>query len=221
MELSPLMCSWLMETAHSFHGAQRRRFMAQTVEAFDLSQRQAATHLGWARDTVRKGLHELHSGITCLDNFSARGRKPVEAHLPHLLEDIADLVHDQLQADPTFQTTRLYCRVSAAEVRKQLIDRKGYPETQMPSITTITAKLNRLGFRLRPVTKCKPQKNRRKPMPYSSDWTWSINVPPSPRTRSVCPWMPRLRSSSDHSPVGGRVGSGPPVWTMTSSRGAA
>jgi hypothetical protein len=76
MELSPSMCSWLVETADSFHGAQRRRFMAQTVEALDLSQRRAALFLGWARDTVRKGLHELHSGITCWDNFSARGRKP-------------------------------------------------------------------------------------------------------------------------------------------------
>ena len=159
MELSPSMCSWLVETADSFHGAQRRRFIAQTVEALDLSQRQAALFLGWARDTVRKGLHELHSGITCRDNFSARGRKPVEAHLPHLLDDISALVHDQLQTDPTFQTTRLYCRVSAAEVRKQLIDRKGYPENQVPSIQTITTKLNRLGFRLRPVTKCKPQKS--------------------------------------------------------------
>jgi hypothetical protein len=159
MELTPLICSWLVETAHSFHGAQRRRFMAQTVEALDLSQRQAALLLGWARDTVRKGLHELHSGITCLDNFSARGRKPVEAHLPHLLDDICDLVHDHLQTDLTFQTTRLYCRVSAAEIRTQLIARKGYPEKQVPSIQTITTKLNRLGFRLRPVAKCKPQKN--------------------------------------------------------------
>src|SRR5262249_11901629 len=71
--VSPEMRSWLAETAHSFHGAQRRRFMAQSVQALGLSQRQAALALGWARDTVRKGLHELHSGITCLDNFSARG----------------------------------------------------------------------------------------------------------------------------------------------------
>ncbi len=157
MELSPSMCSWLSETARSFHGAQRRRFMAQAVEALDLSQRQAATLLGWGRDTVRKGLHELHSGITCLDNFSARGRKPVEAHPPHLLEDICDLVHDHLQTDPTCQTTRLDCRVSAAEVRRRLIDRKGYPEGRVPSIPTITTTPNWLGFRLRPVTKCRPQ----------------------------------------------------------------
>ena len=69
MELSPEMRSWLTETASSFHGAQRRRFMARTVQALGLSQRQAALTLGWARDTVRKGQHALHSGITCLNNF--------------------------------------------------------------------------------------------------------------------------------------------------------
>jgi hypothetical protein len=158
MELGPEMRSWLAETARSFHGARRRRFLAQTVQALGLSQRRAALALGWARDTVRKGLHELHSGITCLDNFSARGRKPSEVRLPGLLTDIADLVQDHLQTDPTFRTTRLYCRLSAAEVRRQLIDRKGYPPGRLPSVQTIATKLNDLGFRLRPVTKSKPQK---------------------------------------------------------------
>ena len=159
MELGPEMRSWLLETAGSFHGARRRRFMAQTVEALDLSQRQASRALGWARDTVRKGMHKLHSGITCLDNFSARGRKPIEVRLPSLRADICDLVRDHLQTDPTFRTTRLYCRVSAAEVRQQLIDRKDYPRDQVPSVQTITTQLNDLGFRLRPVTKSKPQKS--------------------------------------------------------------
>jgi hypothetical protein len=159
MELRPEMRSWLLETAGSFHGARRRRFIAQTVEALGLSQRQAARALGWARDTVRKGMHELHSGITCLDNFSARGRKPIEVRSPSLRADICDLVQDHLQTDPTFQTTRLYCRVSAAEVRRQLIDRKGYPPERVPSVQTITTKLNDLGFRLRPVTKSRPQKS--------------------------------------------------------------
>jgi hypothetical protein len=157
MELSPEMCSWLIETARSFHGAERRRFMAQTVEALGLSQRQAARAFGWARDTVRKGLHELHSGFICVDNLSARGRKPIEVRLPSLRADICDLVHDHLRTDPTVRTTRLYCRVSAAEVRRQLIDRKGYPQGQVPSVQTITTMLNDLG--LRPVTKSRPQKS--------------------------------------------------------------
>jgi Rhodopirellula transposase DDE domain len=158
MGLTEVMAALLRKTAATFSGAQRRRYMAETVEAFGLSQRQAERQLGWAHDTVRKALHELHSGITCVDNFSARGRKPCELHLPHLLQDVRDLVKDNLQTDPTFQSTRLYCRLSAAEVRKQLIERRGYTAQQLPTVQTIGEKLNRLGFRLRSVTKSRPQK---------------------------------------------------------------
>jgi hypothetical protein len=158
MDLTMQMCAWLNETAGALHGAQRRRFMAQTVESLGLSQRQAASQLGWAADTVRKGLHELHSGITCVDNFSARGRKPIEVHLPYLFQDIRDVVADHLQTDPTFQTTRLYCRLSAPHVRQQLIERKGYTDQQLPCERTIAGKLNQLGFRLRSVVKSRPQK---------------------------------------------------------------
>lgn len=157
MALTAQMCVWLKETAKQLHGAQRRRFMAQTVESLGLSQHQAARRLGWSRDTVRKALHELHSGITCLDNFAARGRKPAEVHWPSLFQDIRDVVADHLQTDPTFQTTRLYCRLSAATVRGRL-PRKGYTDEQLPSERTIASKLNLLGFRLRTVLKSRPQK---------------------------------------------------------------
>src|SRR3954467_5984494 len=99
MELTEAMAALLQKTADSFHGAQRRRYMAEAVEAFDLSRRQAERKLGWAHDTPPKALHELPSGLTCVDNFSARGRKPCESHLPHLLTDIRDLVAEHLQAD--------------------------------------------------------------------------------------------------------------------------
>jgi hypothetical protein len=158
MALTPPAYVLLKRPANAFHGPQRRRFMAETVEAFGLSQRQAERHLGWARDTVRKAQHELHSGIRCVDNFSARGRKPAECHWPRLLHDICDLVQDNLQTDPTFQTTGLYCRLSAPEVRKQLIERTGYTAQQLPCVQTIGAKLNLLGFRLRTVVKSRPQK---------------------------------------------------------------
>jgi hypothetical protein len=158
MELTEAMRVLFKKTAQTFHGAQRRRYMAETVEAFGISQRQAERLLAWSRDTVRKALHELHSGITCVDNVSARGRKPTEFHLPNLFQHIRDLVKEHLQTDPTFQSTRLYCRVSAAYVRQQLINRKGYSDEQLPSVQTIGDKLNLLGFRLRTVTKSRPQK---------------------------------------------------------------
>jgi len=159
MDITPAMRELILRTARSLPvGATRRRFMADTVQSLNLGQRQAQQTFGWGRDTLRKALHERRTGLTCVDAFRRRGRKPVEFHLPRLLEDIKDLVKDHVQTDPTFQTTRLYCRVTAAHVRRQLIARKGYTHEQLPSLKTLTLKLNLLGFRLRKVAKCRPKK---------------------------------------------------------------
>jgi len=159
MDLTPEMRDLITRTAKDLPlGTRRRRYMADTVETLCLSQRQAQQFFGWGRDTLRKALHERRTGLTCVDDFRSRGRKPAEFHLPRLLDDICDIVQDHVQTDPTFQTTRLYCRLTAAAVRRQLISRKGYTDEELPSIKTITEKLNGLGFRLRKVAKCRPQK---------------------------------------------------------------
>jgi len=159
MDLAPEVVDLIRRTADGFPwGPERRRYMADTVETLGLGQRQAQQLFGWGRDTLRKALHERRTGITCHDATSQRGRKPAEFHLPRLLDDIKDLVKDHVQTDPTFQTTRLFCRLSAPEVRRQLIQRKGYTDEQLPSVQTITLKLNALGFRLRKVAKSRPKK---------------------------------------------------------------
>jgi hypothetical protein len=158
MEITGALHDLLIETADSLSGAARRRFMANTLNKLQLGQREAAGLFGWGRDTLRKAGHELRTGLTCADAFCLRGRKPVELRLPNLFDDLRDLVQDHLQTDPTFQTTGLYCRLSATEVRKQLIARSVYTDEQLPSVRTIAAKLNLLGFRLRTVVKSRPQK---------------------------------------------------------------
>src|SRR5262249_24440764 len=107
---------------------------------------------------LRKACHERRTGLTCADAFCMRGRKPVEFHLPHLFDDLRGLVQDHLQTDPTFQTTGLYCSLSAPEVRRQLIARGGYTAEQLPSVQTIASKLTLLGCRLRTGVKSRPQK---------------------------------------------------------------
>ncbi len=160
MDLTPEIVAHLRATALAHQaGAPRRRYLAQTLTAFGLGQRQAQRLLGWSRDTLRKAAHEQRTGITCADAFSRRGRKPAEFHLPRLLDDIRDIVAEHLQADPTLRTPRVYCRLSAARVRQQLIERKGYDPAQVPCIQTLTVKLNDLGFRLRKVAKCRPKKS--------------------------------------------------------------
>jgi Rhodopirellula transposase DDE domain len=164
MELTDSLKALFIETAQSLQGSARRIFLARTVQELGSGgQRCAERELGWNRGTIRKGTHELKSGFTCLDAFSARGRKRAEAHLPHLLPDIQAIVDGQSQTDPRFRTTRLYTRLSAAEVRRQLIAQKGYTDDALPTVQTITTKLNALGYFPKKVAKSQPQKNSQKP----------------------------------------------------------
>lgn len=148
-----------IETAEHLQGWARRTFMAKVANLLGKGgQRRAADELGWCRDTIRKGQKELAGNFAYIDRFSERGRKPAEEHLPTLLDDIRHIVDGQSQIDPTFKTTRLYTRLSAAEVRKQLIAQKGYSDDQLPTEETIRVKLNQLGYHLRNVQKSRPQK---------------------------------------------------------------
>jgi len=93
MEFSDAFKTTLMETAKTLHGSARRLLLARTVQALGPGgQRRAEEELGWNRQTIRKGLHELESGITCLDAFSCRGHLRAEERLPDLLKDLRDLV---------------------------------------------------------------------------------------------------------------------------------
>jgi hypothetical protein len=168
MRPDPQMIPVLIDAAETLKGSQKRLFMAKTVQAMGRGgQRWAQEHLGWCRETIRKGTHELRSGMTCVDAFRCRRRKPAEEHLPRLLDDIRSIADGQSQADPKSQTDRLFTRISAAEVRRQLIATKGYTDAELPAQQTINAKMNLLGYRLTRVAKCRPQKGSRGPMPSS------------------------------------------------------
>lgn len=169
MELTDTLKSLFIDTAKTLKGSARRLFMARTVKELGSGgQRRAERDLGWNRETIRKGMHELESGVVCLDNFVARGRKRAEEHLPNLLTDIAAIVDSQSQADPQFRTQRLYTRLDAAEVRRQLIAVKGYRDAELPTVQTIMSKLNALGYYPQKVAKSEPKKRYPKPTRSSS-----------------------------------------------------
>ena len=169
MELTDSIKTMLIETAKALKGSARRLFMARTVQELGPGgQQRAARELGWGRMTIRKGLRELDSGVACIDAFRLRGRKPAEQHLPTLLTDIQAIVDSQSQTDPQFRSSRLYTRLSAAEVRRQLIAEHGYTDAQLPSAATIGAKLNALGYYPQTVAKSRPQKKSPKPMRSST-----------------------------------------------------
>ena len=166
MKLVEEVKALLRETEKTLTGNARRLFLARTVRALgEGGQRLAERELGWNRGTIRKGQHELEHGIVCIDAYSSRGRKRSEEHLPNLLSDITAIVDGQSQADPQFRTTRLYTRLTATEVRRQLIAQHSYHDEELPTAETIATKLNELGYHPKKVAKSQPQKNCPKLMP--------------------------------------------------------
>ncbi|HEY9883729.1 MAG TPA: hypothetical protein V6C98_08985 [Thermosynechococcaceae cyanobacterium] len=159
IQLTDDLKSLYIRTAQKLKGSDRRQFMAEVVRGLGIGgQTLAERELGWNRRTMRKGMGELLSGQAIVDGYGRSGRKRVEAKLPHLLDDIRAIVDPQTQTDPSFKSTRLYTRISAAQVRQQLMEQKGYRDEELPSAETIRCRLNQMGYRLKRVVKAKPQK---------------------------------------------------------------
>jgi hypothetical protein len=170
IQLTDSLKQLLKETAQQLKGVVKRKFIAQTVMALGQGgQSIAERELGWNRVTIGKGIKELNTGITCVDNYRGRGRYKAEAKLPNLLEDIKKLVDSQSQIDPSFKSQRLYTRLSASEVRKQLIEKFSYQDEELPTSETIRVKLNDLGYSLKRVAKIQPQKKFPKLTQFSSN----------------------------------------------------
>lgn len=132
------------------------------------SARLTETVLGWGRNNVELGLAEKRTGIVCLGVQSAfGGAKRWEERQPEAATALLSLASAHAQQDPTFQTTIAYTRLIAAQAIEQL-RYLGFDDEQVPASSTMALILNRMGYRLRPVVKAKPQKKSRKPMPFST-----------------------------------------------------
>ena len=184
-ELAPTMKALLGDAASKLTGPRRRAFMAKvTTELFDGNARGAEIPFGWNRHTVELGLHEQASGIVCVDNFQARGNKKSEAKRPELERDIRALADPHSQADPQFRSALSYTRLSAASVRRALIEENGWREEDLPAPCTMDSILNRLGYRLRSVAKTRPEKKPNTPQPSSPTSERSTRQPT--RTPRAC-----------------------------------
>jgi Rhodopirellula transposase DDE domain len=169
IELSEPVKATYQAAANNLTGSVRRKFMAGIVASLGrggLSY--CAKELGWDPKTMRKGRHELASGIDLADRPSNPGRKRTEERLPTLCEDLRRIVDEQSQTDATFQSERLYTRLSVQAVRTQLLAQHGYTAEQLPSNEVLRQRLNELGYKLRTVKKNQPKKRSLRPMTSSS-----------------------------------------------------
>jgi hypothetical protein len=175
------------DAAKKMKGTAKKAFMAQiTRDYLGGSPRKGERELGWYRKTVEKGLKEQETGLYCVGNYAARGRKQTEGKLADLERDIRDRVEPDSQVDPKFKTSFRSMRVSARVVREALIRDKGYRDEPLPCRQTIGAVLNRMGYRLKKTLKVKPLKK-------------------IPQTSAIFENVPQCNAASDENPQARRI----------------
>lgn len=153
-ELSKLITRLVKQIPYEY----RRQAMGDVVQTLLAGRsRKAEDVLGWNRHTVELGLNEFRTGIRCLSDVSARGKKKVEINNPQLLKDIERILEPHSESDSHLRTTLLHSNVTAKAVRDTLIE-NGYSEEELPAERTFYDLLNRQGYRRRTVAKSKVQK---------------------------------------------------------------
>ena len=139
----------LKQSASKLKGHERRAFQASiTLKYLRGSPAQAENVFGWGRQAVALGLNELRTNIIC---YSARpafsGNKLWEEKHPDAAEVLWTLAQSYAQQDPTARGHRAkFRRITAVEAIEALRDR-GFAASSLPSITTMTAVLNRKGLK--------------------------------------------------------------------------
>ena len=148
--------------ASKMKGVSKREFQAEmTIKYCGGSPRLSETVFGWNRKSVKLGLEEKRTGITCVGTKKGKsGRKSWEEKNPEVAKELQKLVEEYAQKDPTFKSTIAYTRLTAFHGIKQL-SLMGYSQEQLPKQTTMNEVLKRMGYRLRKVVKAKPKKTSR------------------------------------------------------------
>lgn len=153
--------------ANKLKGSEKRQFMADVANELGFGgQRACEEQLGWCRNTIRKGQHEIKSSVTCIDYYAGRGRKKAEEKNPNLLLDIKAIVEPDSQADPAMNSDRIYIKFTANAVREHLKERFNYTDDVLPSRSAISRKLNENKWHLKKVRKTIPKKKYQRLMQY-------------------------------------------------------
>ena len=183
IDLPPSVKDIILSAARKLTGFRRRQFQAEMALRYCGGiPRRAEQTFGWGRDAVATGLGEHRTGIRCLDNFAARGRRKTEDDRPELARQLHALVEPHTQADPQLRTPLGYTRITAAAVHHRLVADAAGTDRPIPAARTVSDILNRLGYRLRRVRKIAPQKKCRKPTPSSPTSRPSMR-PPAPNRK--------------------------------------
>jgi hypothetical protein len=144
---------------------ERRRAMGEvTLLLLDGKHRVAESVFGWSRSAVEVGINEFQTGISCVNDISARLKPKTEDKNPKLLAEIHAIMEPQSESESSLRTTLLYTNMTAKAVYDALVE-KGWSAESLPTVRTISNILDRQDYRLRTVAKTKVQKKPPKPTP--------------------------------------------------------
>jgi hypothetical protein len=135
-----------------------------TLLLLDGKHRTAENVFGWNRSAVEVGIKEFQTGISCVNDISARLKPKTEEKNPYLLAEIHAIMEPHSESESSLRTTLLYTNMTAKAVYDALVE-KGWTAESLPTVRTISNILNRLDYRLRTVAKTKVQKKPQKPTP--------------------------------------------------------
>lgn len=111
---------------------------------------------------VQVGINEFQTGISCVNDISARIKPKTEDKKPELLAEIQKIMEPDSESESHLRTTLLYTNMTAKAVYDALVE-KGWSAESLPTVRTISNILIRQDYRLRTVAKTKVQKKQQKP----------------------------------------------------------
>jgi len=143
----------IRSAARRLKGRERRLYIAEvTIELCDGNARLSESRFGWGRETASKGIEELRGDVV-VERAPGGGRPSWEQRHPKLAAHIREIVEPKTQTDPELKSSRRYTNLSAAEVRKALLEQKGYRAEDVPAERTLRDILNRMNYRLKRIQK--------------------------------------------------------------------
>lgn len=145
--LSEQHIATIESAVNKLSGAKRRAFKAQvTVDYLNSNPHMAEKVLGWKRKMVELGLHELRTGIICVYSYKTYGSGEQGDTRRRLIADICSLAEPDSPTAPRIKTAFQYELITAKDMQKALMTKKGWTEEELPNEKKIQNILNHLGY---------------------------------------------------------------------------
>lgn len=114
---------------------------------------------------VKKCYLIVRDNLEIISNKNKCGRKKKTEKYLELESDIVKIIDEYSSTDPQFKTEKQFVRLTVKEIMKKLISTGKYQEGFMCA-SSLDNLINKIGYNLKKVQRCKPLKKSKKQMLY-------------------------------------------------------